>query len=461
MAGTVSFPNIGSNIDVQSIINAYVAAESINQTQMQQHATDLQTASTHISNISSALSTLSSAVSNLDDASTVQSYTATSSGTQVAASVSGTPQAGSYSVDVVNTANAFRAYSTTLGASASDAANLSGVLHVAVGSSSSADITISASDSLNSIVGKINSSGLRVSASTFYDGSNYRIQLSGLDTGSANQVALSGLDLGFPEPGNTVQQASVQQASDAHLKIDNVNVYSATNQISGAIPGVTLAAAAPTTSTLTVNVQSDPQGLATKIQTMVSAYNAVISLVHTTAGYGTTAASDATLAADPTLRSLTDALSSTMLTEIPTGTSYTTLGSIGISMQTDGTLALDSTKLTQAVTSDPSSVISILAGPTGGKGVMDLLSDLTQSYVEPGDGVLSMEASSLTSQASDWTDQVATEQERIDNYTTMLQAQFSAMTASMTASTSMANYLNAIFGTTSSSTSSTSSTTSK
>lgn len=98
MAGTVSFPNMGSNIDVQSIINAYVSAESATQTQMQQHVQDLQTESTSISGISSALSTLSSAISDLSDSNTIQSYTATSSGAAIATSVVGTPQPGTYSV---------------------------------------------------------------------------------------------------------------------------------------------------------------------------------------------------------------------------------------------------------------------------------------------------------------------------------------------------------------------------
>ena len=248
MAGTVSFPNIGSNIDVQSIINAYVSAESTNQTQMQQHVAALQTDSTSISSISSALSTLSSALSDLSDSNTIQSYTATSSGSEVATSVVGTPQPGTYSVNVLNIAQAYRAYSNTLSASQTDAANVSGVLHIAVGTNSSADVTISASDSLTDIVSKINSAGLNVSASTFYDGSDYRIQLTGTNTGDANQVTLSGLDLGFSDAEN-----SVQQASNANLTVNGIAVSSPTNQIVGAIPGVTLAATAQTSSPITVN----------------------------------------------------------------------------------------------------------------------------------------------------------------------------------------------------------------
>jgi len=442
MAGTVSFPSIGSSMDVQSIINAYVSAESVNQSNMKQRATDLQSASTNISNISTTLSSLSSALSDLTDARSVQSYAVSSSGGEVAASITGSVQPGSYSVEVVDTAKEYRAYSATNASSATDAANISGVLQIAVGTGGPASVTIGASDSLNTIVGKINSSGLRVAASTFYDGTNYRIQLRGLDTGNDNQVKLSGLDLGFGDTGNLIQQAA-----DAHVKIDGQDVYSSSNQINGAISGVTLAVSARTTSPQTVSIKADAQGLVSKVQAMVTAYNAVISKVHTTAGYGTTAAAVANLSGDSTLRSLTDALSDTILDTVSTGTNYQTLGSLGINLQKDGTLSLDNATLTKAVTSDSASVISVLAGAGTGKGVMDLMSSVAQSFDEAGSGILAKKVETLTGQVKVWNANVDSEQARIDNYTTLLQKQFTAMTNSISASKSMGDYLSAIFGT--------------
>jgi flagellar hook-associated protein 2 len=451
MAGTVSFPNIGSNIDVQSIIDAYVSAESISQKNMQSRVKSLQSASTTISGISTTLSKLSTALSALSDAENVESYSVTSSGSEVAVSVTGSTQAGTYSVSVVDPAKEYRAYSATKATSVTDSANIAGVFGITVGSKSK-DIVIDQSDSLNSIVSKINSSGLRISASTFYDGSNYRLQLRGLDTGAASQVKLNGLDLGFADSGNTIQQAS-----DAHIKVDGLDVYSATNQISGAIPGVTLAVTAQTTSPITVKVTSDPKGLTDKVQSMVSAYNAVISQVHTVAGYGTSEASVASLSGDSTLRSLTDALSRSMLDTVSTGSKYDTLGSLGISLQRDGSLALDTTKLTKAITDDSASVIKVLAGSGTGKGVMDLMADVAKSFDEAGSGVLAKKAETINNQVKTWNSNIDKEQARIDNYTKMLQTQFSAMTASITASKSMGDYLSAVLGNSSSSSSSSSS----
>jgi flagellar hook-associated protein 2 len=442
MAGTVSFPNIGSSIDVQSIIDAYVGAQTVTQSQMQQRVKSLQSASTTISNISSNLSKLSNALSALTDANDVQTFGVTSSGTELAASVTGTAQPGAYSVEVVDPAKEYRAYSATKATSATDSAYISGVLRITVGASEGKDITIDPGDSLNAIVSKINSSGVRIAASTFYDGSNYRLQLRGLDSGAANQIGLAGLDLGFSDTGNTIQQAS-----DAHLKVDGIDVYSASNQVSGAIPGVTLAVAAKTTSPLTINVAENPQGLTDKVQAMVTAYNAVVSQVHTTAGYGQTEAAVASLSGDSTLRSLTDSLSRTILNTVSTGTKYSTLGSLGISLQKDGTLSLDSTKLAKAVSSDPSSVASVLAGSGSNKGVMDLMADVAKSFAQAGSGVLANKVETISRQVSVWNKNIDREQSRIDNYTSMLQAQFSAMTASISSSKSMGDYLTAVLGT--------------
>ena len=196
---------------------------------------------------------------------------------------------------------------------------------------------------------------------------------------------------------------------------------------------------------------ADPQGLATEIQSMVSAYNSAIALVHTTAGYGSATASDPDLAGDSTLRGLTDALTNAILTPVATGTNYTTLGSIGISLQEDGTLKLDTTKLSQALTSDPTSVTSVLAGMSGGKGVMDVLSDVTNSYDESGDGILANEQSSISGKITDWNNQIQQEQTRLDEYTSMLQSEFTAMNASIASSNSISSYLTQLYGSTSSS----------
>ena len=444
MAGTISFAGIGSNMDVQGIVDALVKADSGNQTQMQQKAKDLSAASSSISDISSVLSSLSTALSDLDDSRTMQTYAATSSGSEIATSILGAPQAGKYSVEVVSTAKEFRAYSNTLAATQSDPANLGGVLHIAVGSDSAADVIISANDGVSEIVNKINQSGLRVSASTFFDGKDYRIQLRGLDVGSDSQVSLSGLDLGFADDDNFIQQAS-----DAHVKVDNLDVYSKTNQIMGAIPGVTLAVTKETTSPLTVDVSTDPDALSKKVKGVISAYNSLIGKIHTIAGYGSSKASVASLAGDSTLRGLTDRMSNAVLSQVDTGTNYDRLSSIGISLQRDGTLQLNETKLAEALSKNPVAVTTLLAGPANGQGVMDAMHDVAKVFTEVGTGLLPNKQTSLDKNAKDWNLRTQQEQDRLKQYSDSLLKQFQAMNNSVNSNTSTMNYLSQLYGTSS------------
>jgi flagellar capping protein FliD len=78
---------------------------------------------------------------------------------------------------------------------------------------------------------------------------------------------------------------------------------------------------------------------------------------------------------------------------------------------------------------------------------MDLMADVAKSFAQAGSGVLANKVETISRQVSVWNKNIDREQSRIDNYTSMLQAQFSAMTASISSSKSMGDYLTAVLGT--------------
>ena len=120
---------------------------------------------------------------------------------------------------------------------------MSGNLGISVAGGTVKDLAIAATDTLENVAAKINAAGLRVSASVFHDGSEFRLQVNGLDTGEANTVAFSGTTLGLDVLAN-----KRQTATDAQIKIDEFTVKRSTNQIVGAMPGVTLNLTATTTT---------------------------------------------------------------------------------------------------------------------------------------------------------------------------------------------------------------------
>ena len=445
MADANSLGGVGSGIDTSALINGLVNADSGRMNVLKNKQSSTNSAISTLSDISSSLGTLQSAVDALSTASGVGSYVGTSSSTAIAISTSGTAQPGAYSMSVTQLAKAQRTYSNTF-SSASTAVGQSGTLSIQVGTGTAASVNIGGTDTLDQIATKINASGARVSASVFYDGTDYRLQVRGLDTGKDNALTFSqsNLDLGLNVAENTVQKAQ-----NSIVKIDGFDVQRSTNQVVGAIQGVTLALTATTTSPVDVTVSTDSQGLAAKIQSIVTAYNSVLGKINTAAGHGATKAGNSELASDSTLRGITNRLSTTL--QISTGSGkYSTLGSIGLSLKKDGTLALDSTKLTAALTNDPSAISTLFAGSSTTTGVMSTLSSAIKVYNQTGTGLLSMHQSNLQSRVTTMTDRINREQDRLDRYQTLLRKQFSAMDTAVTVNNSDLGYLTRLYSTNSS-----------
>ena len=444
MTGTISFGGVGSGLDTESIVSGLVTASQGPLNTLKQKQTDTTAANTSLSAIGTLLSKLQTALEAVDETREVGSYAATSSSTAITASANGSALPGSYQISVGSLASEQRTYSDPQ-TSSTTALALSGQLGISVGGATATNIDIASGDTLEDIASKINGSGLRVSASVINDGSQYRLQVRGLDTGGANTISFSGTTLGLDKTANTRQAAT-----DSQVMIDGFNINRPTNQVQGAIPGVTLnlTSTTPTNSPATVQVASDPNGLKNKLNSIVTAYNAVIDSVHSAAGFGTAQATVSALAGDSMLRSLTNRMSDAVGTLVGTG-QYNTLGTIGVSLDTSGHMALDEDKLATALQADPNAVANVIAGPNNGDGAVDILRDVVKSFDQSGTGLLAARETSLTTSVKDLGDRIDTEQQRLDDYATQLRAQFTALDSTMSTTNQNMSYLTSFFGTSS------------
>jgi len=439
MSGTISLNGlgIGSGLDTEGIVTALVNVEKAGENAMQSKLTANTSSISNLSSVSTLLGKLKAASDALDTASEVGSYKATSSNTAIVASAAGNALPGKYSIKVNKLAQEQRNYSNTI-SSATAAMGQSGTLRLAIGSGTATDISVSATDTIDDVMGKINASGLRLTASSFYDGKDYRIQLRGLDSGAANNINITelGTTFGFNATDNVAQQAQ-----DAEIEIDKFTVKSATNQVTGAIRGVTLALTATTTDAVTVGVDNDPDALKTKLSTMVDAYNGVVNKIKTLTGTVGAAASDPNLAGDFTLRSVINQLSGALHQVNGTGT-YNTLASIGLTLDKTGKLSLDSDKLNKAVAADSSSVTKLLAGVSGGSGgVMGAMSSAVDLFTRTGTGLIAGRTDALTSRNKTLQKRIDSEDARINRYADQLRKQFTNMDTQVAGSNSLSTYL--------------------
>jgi flagellar hook-associated protein 2 len=432
---------------VKSLVS--LSAQPMNMAQALQQ--QVQAATATITNFANALSTLKTASLALNDPTTFRGMKATSTDASIAATTSGSPTPGQWTLSVSAIAKAQRTVSSGT-ASSTSALGVGGALHLTLGSGGSADIDISGSDTLSDVASEISSSSLGVHASVMYDGAQYRLVVSGLATGAAGSfsfdesgLAGSGFNLGLSTAANTTQAAQ-----DASLQVGGIAITSPSNQIANAIPGVTLAITQPTTTPATLTVAADSSSLQTRVQSFVDAYNVLVVGGHSVAGYGTQKAQIALLQSDRAVRSTLDQVGHLMSSVVPGATgAYTTLGSVGVSLQPDGTLKLDATKFQAAQASDASSVERLFETDpsTGATGIMGSFISTVDSATSSTSGAVTAELKGFADRDRHLTTQIASQQQRLAGYQTSLTAQFTRMNAALAHYKQVAASLTAAFRT--------------
>lgn len=433
-----------SGFDSSGLVSQLVsyAAEPLNNISKQQSLVDSATST--VNSFSTLLTNLKKAATDLSTSSGFSSMAATSSDTGIVASVSGSAIGASYSVNVTQLARAQKTRSDQQ-TSSDTALGQAGNLTLQIGSGNPTTIAIAATDTLTDIATKINQQGLRVSASIVNAGGSYSLSLQGLDTGAQSAFTVSegaGVSLGLASAANTYQTAQ-----DAKLTIDGQQITRPTNSIAGAIQGVTLALKSTTTTPATLGVASDSTALKTKINAFVSSFNAVVNSAHTATGYGTVKATNALLAGDSSIRSALSTIDGAISGVVSGATgSYTSLSSVGLKHNTDGTLALDGDKLDAALQKDPDAVRRLFITDTNinATGVMSKLVGKIDGLVTSDGGTIKNKLKTLSTQKTRLQKTYDDTTDRITKYQTNLKAQFARLDQAMSKYSSMSSSVSAI-----------------
>jgi len=205
---------------------------------------------------------------------------------------------------------------------------------------------------LNDIAASINAAKAGVTAEVVEQGGGYALRLTGSATGAGNAFSLSGLpDLTYdPAASNRSAMETVTKAQDAHFAIDGKEYSSATNTNVPVAIGTRTSFTQVGTQTVTVANASD------RVQSLTNTFNAmqkaIISLTSKDGGLE----KDANLAAG-LFKNLTDAATATVDTAGP----FKSLADIGVTLQSNGTLKIDPTKLDAAITQNADAVQDLVS----------------------------------------------------------------------------------------------------
>ncbi len=245
-----------------------------------------------------------------------------------------------------------------------DSITISGTNHS--GSTVSSNLAITQTTTVQDLLNQIDTTFGNVTASVTSSG---QIQVVDNATGTS-QLSMSltpsiqdgNSTLGFGSFGTvgTVRQYVLQQGTNASLSVDGMNVTSSSNTVTTAISGVTLnlLGASPST-TLSVNVGYDTSAIESQVNSMISAFNGVVSDVNSQNAYdSSTNTTGGPLFGDPVLEGLKAQLESTALSQVGSG-SYTSLASIGITVGSNGLLSMNTSTFESALANDFQAVSNI------------------------------------------------------------------------------------------------------
>jgi flagellar hook-associated protein 2 len=290
-----------------------------------------------------------------------------------------------------------------------------GSFSIQVGSGTPTQIVASAGESLTDLASDINGQALGVTASVTSDGNgSSHLQIVNNSTGTTSGITVS----------NTSPQFSMAaQGKDASLTVDGIPIVSSSNAVTGAVPGMTinLNGADPNTD-VTISATADSSAITSAISQFVTDYNTVIGYVNNEYTYNSSSSTAQPLAGDSTLGTLQSSLLGAGSYSSSTNGSISTLGSLGITMNNDGTLSVDSTTLNNAIETNFSSVQQFFEG-TSLNGFSSALSSQLQNLTDSSTGAFTVDLSSMQSTYNDLTDQINNFE---DNYISNLQSRLTA-----------------------------------
>lgn len=371
----LSSAGIGSNLDVDGIVSKLMSVERQPLTKLARREASYQAKLSGFGTLKGALSAFQSAVKGLSELSRFQGVRVTPADATIAtasASTGATP--GNYSLKVTTLAQAQKLVAA--GTTSSSAAVGKGVISFDFGttgvgsfvSSGTGIKTVTIDDTNNSLAGirdAINKAAVGVTATIVNDGSGtpYRLALTSDKTGALNSMKISvantAPDTGLStllnhDPAGAQTLTQTATAQDAAFSVDGIAVTKSSNTVTDVISGVTLNLLKenPATAT-TITVERDTASITSAVNAFVKAYNDINQNLNDAAAYDPSTKQAAILNGEASVRGIQGQLRAVLSAPVAGGASvFTQLSEIGVTVQKSGMLAVDSSKLTTALTSN-------------------------------------------------------------------------------------------------------------
>jgi flagellar hook-associated protein 2 len=420
---------LGTGIDVTTTVASLMQVARQPEALLQKQQTTLNAQSAALASINASLSSLQSAVQNLTVSGSQLTANAisTSNSSLVTASADGTATAGNHQITIANLASTSSFYTNAVTNSSTTLAT--GSFNISVGGGTAVPITVDATNNtLDGLAKTINAASAGVTASVITDSNGARLSIQSSTSGAAGEVIVSPF---AATAGATAPQLSFTEAivgKNASLQVDGIPISSSSNKVQNVIPGVTLNLQAVTTAPVSLSVTPDTSAATAAIQSFVSSYNSVMQQINTQSTF-TSGAATPPLFGDSSLALVQQQMLSAVSYFSAGNGAIGSLRSLGVNMNNDGTLTVDSATLTNALTANNPSVQSFFK--SAGTGFADQFSATLQTMTDPTQGAISVEINGNTTSVGSLQQQISDFEVRMTSYEAQLNTQYDAMNVTL------------------------------
>lgn len=381
---TTSGTTNSSSVDWSALIQSAVDAKTAQATTISTSITSNQAKISAYQTLQSDLKTLYSGLASL--ATSVVNSLATNAFSTRSASISSTGDVsasstlsmsiksgaatGDHTLTISQLAVAHKVVGTSQSSQTAEL-GYSGTFSLGLAGGSTSDITVTSTMSLQDVVDAVNAqtSTTNVQASIVQVSSgSYEMVLTGTaDAADITYSSTSGDDilskLGVTDSSGAFTDV-LQAAQSAEFTLDGIAMTRDTNDISDVLTGVTfnLLQATPDGTSLNISIETDTSQIQSALETFVTNYNAFRDEVIAQQATGTdgTASSSAVLFGDGTMRNIMDALQNSLNSTVR----GLTMADLGLSFNENNELELDTSTLSDVLSTNLSGVTKLLSAQT-------------------------------------------------------------------------------------------------
>ncbi|MGI6711722.1 MAG: flagellar filament capping protein FliD [Bacillota bacterium] len=289
-----------------------------------------------------------------------------------------------------------------------------------------------ATDTLNSIIERINNSDAGVTAG--YNSLKDTMILTAKATGSM------AIDLKDLDGGNLLQATGLLGTgqvlgANARYCIEEISgesfLTSTSNKISEVIPGVDISLVGEGDSVLTVD--NNPNATINKVKGFTEQYNSLVSVINSKL------AKDAVLQGDSSLIRLNQNLRR-YTTNLVSGLSgdVDLAGEIGLEIDAKGVMTIDESKLREMLASKPAQVYDLF---NSADGIANRLEREVDAWVTGSSGIIPVKEDSLNRQIEDVNKSIESMEARLEQRRQLLVRQFTAMDKALASMNSQSTWL--------------------